>query len=123
MASRNIEHLRENGPSTYDELPNGSISTYDRMNGVWKFDILGRPGGGGSTYSTGGQITIVYYLRHEHSKKAVVEKFLEVNPGFVEKKSRQGVRSMMRRQGTEWHDAIDEVFPATPGAGRAGGEA
>lgn len=117
MTSSNIDYLRRNGPSTLDELPNNKVSTEDRMMGVWKFTIVGAgDNGSSSNYSTGGHITPVYYLEEEHDRQAVVGKFLNENPRLVEKKPRKGLRQMLRKQGRQWHDAIDAVFPANPPA-------
>ena len=113
MTSRNVEYLRENGPASLEELPNNKVSTEDRMMGIWKFTVSGQGDSGGSYVGTGGHVTSVYYLEDEHDRRAVVEKFLNENPKLVETKSRKGLRQMLRKNGRQWHDAIDAVFPSS----------
>lgn len=112
MPSVNVKYLRENGPSTHDELPGGKVSVNDRSNGVWKVDVKGRARGGGSGEPTRGRLTPVYYLRDDHDPEVVIGKWAEVNSDYVEDASRNSVRSRLRRVGSEFHDAIDAVLPA-----------
>lgn len=119
MASKNVEYLREHGPSTYEELPSGKVSASDRRNGIWKFKLEGTTTNGGSSDSTGGHINLVYYLKDEHSKEAVLRAFLDANPRLVETKTRKGLRGMLRQQGRQWYDVIDEVFPVNEEANDA----
>lgn len=111
MTSRNVEYLKAHGPTLSEEMPNDKVSISDRENGVWKFSVHGRSEGSTSTDGTGGRVAPVYYLRDEHSRKEVVEKFIEGNQQLVNAKSRSGLREMLRRNGRKWHDSIDEVFP------------
>lgn len=112
MTSKNIEHLREHGPTPKSELPNNKVSTSDRANGAWKFTISGTRQG--TADPLGGNIDPVWYLEGEHDRAAVVRAFLDANPQLVEAKSRSGLRAMMRRNGSMWHDAIDAAYPTHP---------
>lgn len=108
MTGANVEYLREHGPATLEELPTVAVTVGDRMDGVWEF----YPAGCNSPADpTGDQVTPVYYLEGEHDREAVIQTFLDVNSRVVEAKTRQGLRGILRRQGRQWHDAIDAVYP------------
>lgn len=108
MTSEVIEYLREHGPTTAADLP-GDVKTHDRMNGAWRFDL--NVNSRGSAQNAGGRVQGVWYLEGEHDREAVVRAFLDENPRLVESKMRRALRQMLRRNGRQWHDAIDEVFP------------
>lgn len=110
MVSRIVRHLRDCGPSTAAELPYRRVSSTDRMNGVWCFKPKGT-GTGSSCGNTAGTLISVYYLRGEHSPDAVVEKWLEANERNVEESPPKALRSRLRRQGPEFHAAIDDALP------------
>lgn len=108
--SQNIRYLKEHGPATLEELPGDKVSPTERREGVWKLKLGGGPMG--SSDSMGGKPRLVYYLRDEHSRAEVLRKFLEANPKFLEAKTGHAARQILRRQGRQWHDAIDEVLPS-----------
>lgn len=110
--SANTDKLREDGPLPPSELPSSRISTHDKMNGVWVFKPLGATGGGPASAGTGGQLTPVYYLRDEHDPIDVVESWAEANRSNIENAPEKGIRYRLRRHGSEFHDAIDEVIPS-----------
>jgi hypothetical protein len=97
-SSRNAwVYLANNGPTPTNELPNKPTVT-DRQDGVQKFNIqAGATHGGG--FSGGGQKSGIYYIREKHSKKAVIEAWLEANEKTV-------------KQNNSWslHQACPESF-------------
>ena len=102
MATINIEHLRSEGPSPKSELP-GDIYIGDKEQGLAVFKLRGS----GQT-RLGGPITWIYYLA-SHDKETVIRAFLEVNPDFVEEKTRKGFHRMVRSHGLSWGEAAREV--------------
>lgn len=112
MTRQNIEYLRNNGPATNAELPY-KIAPTDRQLGVWRLHITTTGSGDGA--SGGGSKRAVYYLREEHDYERVVQKWCDVNSGFLRENSPRAVRQNLRDVGREFHDAIDAVVPLEAG--------
>lgn len=106
MASSNITHLRENGPSTADDLPNGNPSTHDKQNGVWRFNHQTRAKIGGESEI---HPRAVYYLRGEHALDDVIEQYFEANPGLVPEDT-QDLGNFKQGLSDDWKAAIDHVW-------------
>lgn len=119
MTSKNVEYLREHGPTAVKDLPY-RVTPEAKRQGVWVFQVRGT-----SPQNSGvnaGQQLNVAYLRDQHSKERVIASWLAVNADGLEDCSRKQIRYMLRRQGKSWHDAIDAVIPADGSSGRGGGE-
>lgn len=99
MGTANLEYLRENGPSTAEDLP-ARIRRYNRDEGLTKFTIRGS-----DATKMGGPVRAVYYLP-EHEKTEVLHAFLEANPGFIEAKSRREFHKLVD---SDWTEAAREV--------------
>lgn len=61
-----------------------------------------------SSTSPGGPLTDIYYLG-EHDPVSVVRAFCDVNPNFVEEKSRTGFVRLFGNHGSEFKEAAREV--------------
>lgn len=98
----NVEYLETHGPSTSDGLPE-PVSVEDKMKGVWEFNVRGA-----SQISKAPRP--VFYLENEHSKEEVIRKWLDVNDDIVSRLDRTSASMYLRRQGRDWHDAVDAVL-------------
>lgn len=105
MAGDNIEYLREYGPSTLEELPNQEVKARDRAAGVQVFRLRYTSGGTGNSF--GGHLSQIYHL--DRDREAVVRKFLEENPDFVENQNQRSFHQLMRAQGQSWVEAAKAV--------------
>lgn len=98
MVSQNIEYLREHGPAPAEALPNASLSTNDRMNGVWRVNPSTR-GGRYNTWSvpltSTRNLVAVYYLKDEHSAEQVAEAWVDANSDVLARLSRGRVRRVV----------------------------
>lgn len=101
-----LKHLREHGPSTFNELGT-EASIKDRQRGVWRLDISKKAacGKNGNGY---GNLKSVYYIRGEHSKEEVVEKWLNANPEVADAEQRD-ISRLLGRAGSGWREAGKEV--------------
>jgi hypothetical protein len=112
MSTKNVRHLRENGPATGEELPGHNITIADREAGAWKFQPHGTVGGREGKRSM--VWWCVYYLKDVHQPEEVVKKWLEVNWRGVQGMARRAVRSHIKDVGTEFEEAVDSLIPAQP---------
>lgn len=103
-----IKALRENGPMGTDRCPH--IKLEDREQGVSR--VKWRVGGPGVIQSSGSSnYRSVAYLRDEHSKREVVEKWLLVNHETVKRNDKHALyRSLLSNAGREWKDALAGVW-------------
>lgn len=97
--SKNIEILRNNGPTPASGLHDGR-STKDRQRGMWKFTV-----GSGSTKPS----DPVYYLDGEHAPELVIRRFFEHNPHVLEYRSPHGIRLDIGNHKRSWVDVGREV--------------
>jgi|GEM_PF-5661635 len=104
--TKNTDYLQQHGPVAPTELPVRGVSSIDKMSGLWKFKVST-----GTVSRVGGSLTPVYYLRDIHPPELVVQRWLEVNERAVEMTPRHGLRMILRRTGSEFHDAIDDLLP------------
>lgn len=100
-----VEYLRENGPSPYSDLPY-DIGFTDKVAGARKFDITSNTYG--STQSTGGSTTPVYYL-DDHNPIAVVDTWVSHNKHVIDAKSGPGFIQSFDRTDPDFADAITTV--------------
>lgn len=92
--SANIEQLRDSGPTPASEMPQG-VSTSDRRNGVWKFNLTS-----GSTQPA----TPIFYLNEEHSPELILRRFFEENPHVLEYQSPHAIKIEIGEHQASWKD-------------------
>lgn len=89
-----VEYLKENGPSTQEEIP-GDVGIHHRYkSGIDRLSV--------TTGSLGKQRT-VYHLP-EHSPENTVRKFLETNPDIVDSRKYR-ITSLFGRAGKRYREA------------------
>ena len=106
---RNIEYLKENGPSSFDELPNYQVTVYDRRNGVWKLKLGGLRNTGSERQAS--RLKVIYYMPEYHNKEKVIEKWIKINKETLSSWDNKEIRTILRRLGHNWYDAIDNTVP------------
>lgn len=98
---QNVEFLRQEGPSTVEEMPGRWVNVQDRADGVRRIALRKHSSGEGGGR---GQQTYVYYLE-DHDLRDVVRKYLEENPGLLEQQTKQGLSRMFGDHSNDIQDA------------------
>lgn len=104
---KNIQYLRENGPTRYSDLPGHQLSTPDRMRGAARVHLKSRASGPG--YRSGGQHDPVAYLMDEHDPRDVIEEYHDANPGIVEGTNQSGLTQYWGNVGSEFGKVAKEM--------------
>lgn len=94
----NTDHLRENGPSTQDELP-VAVGVGDKMDGMWRINPVTKSNGmepGDGLKTNAMNLSTVYYLKDEHHPEQVVRKWVKTNSDVLEKMRRGRFPSLIR---------------------------
>lgn len=105
MTSGNVSHLKQNPPTTRDELL-FEPSMSDKVDGLHSFTLRGEHG---DAAAMGGNVTPVYYI-DDHEYEDVIRAFLEANPRLVESKTWRGLVSAIGSHGRSWRTAAREVL-------------
>ena len=96
--TKNVDYLREHGPSAVSELPTG-ITHSDKRHGAAKFSI----------YNNVSSVDTVYYLMDEHEPKAVIRKFFEQNPKVVENNTQRTLSELAGNHGREFKKVAGQL--------------
>lgn len=89
-----VDHLREHGPTPVDELPNGRVTTREKLRGADSFAL-----------ADSGATTAVAYLVDGHDEAAVLRAFFDHNPGLVEGTSFHHLVRELGDHGRRWQAA------------------
>lgn len=108
MVSRNIDHLREHGPATVEELPNEEVSINDRMNGTDRFLPRTSSAGGANLGSHG--CRAVYYLRGEHDPESVLRIWAAEHPHTMDSITLRSWERLAADHSKEWTSAARTVW-------------
>lgn len=104
MVSKNVQHLREHGPSPLEEMPNNCISVKDKQDGVWRFKPTRDPDWIESAWESS-----VYYLEGEHTLIETLQSFVELNSP-VKISGRGAVKKLTGHfEGSEGADDLSRV--------------
>lgn len=100
---KNIEYLREHGPTPGPELP-GQRKPKHRARGI---RIL-RVSGTSAQTETGERMKSIYYF-DEHDPVAVIETFCEAHPELTARVSKERFTRMFGNHGREWKAAARQI--------------
>lgn len=96
--SSTLEHLRANGPTPVEKLPDGAPTTGEKMRGAATF-ALDAPA-----------TAAVAYLLDEHEEEAVLRVLFDHNPDLVEEFSLHNLMQVLGDHGRSWQAAARTVL-------------
>lgn len=112
QGSRFIDHLREHGPSTSDELPTNdrsvTLSPKVRLE-VARFGPSPSRASGREYPCSVGKLSTVYYLLHEHRPEEVLTKWATANPQLIDTASPRVFIAAANNTGSEFSAVSKKV--------------